>query len=149
VFATGKDITINVNNLRYRTWKRLLDHAGLPSGTRMHDLRHSTATLPLSRSVPVKVVSEMLGHADVGITLSIYAHVLPGMQGRCCQRSGRGSRIALRRTRSRSERFGGCWKYPVTRLSCTRLIPSTFYRIQSGKCASRKERELCTLTPNA
>ena len=46
----------------------------------MHDLRHSTATLLLSRSVPVKVVSEMLGHADVGITLSIYAHVLPGMQ---------------------------------------------------------------------
>jgi integrase len=80
VFATGKDTTINVNNLRYRTWKRLLDHAGLPSGTRMHDLRHSTATLLLSRSVPVKVVSEMLGHADVGITLSIYAHVLPGMQ---------------------------------------------------------------------
>jgi len=34
----------------------------------------------LSRSVPIKVVSEMLGHADVGITLSIYAHVLPDMQ---------------------------------------------------------------------
>jgi integrase len=37
-------------------------------------------TALLSRSVPVKVVSEMLGHADVGITLLIYAHVLPGMQ---------------------------------------------------------------------
>jgi integrase len=53
---------------------------GLPSGTRMHDLRHSAATLLLSRSVPVKVVSEMLGHADVSTTLSIYAHVLPDMQ---------------------------------------------------------------------
>ena len=46
----------------------------------MHDLRHSAATLLLSKSVPVKVVSEMLNHADVGITLSIYAHVLPNMQ---------------------------------------------------------------------
>jgi site-specific recombinase XerD len=35
----------------------------------------------LSRGVPVKVVSEMLGHADVSTTLSIYAHVLPDMQG--------------------------------------------------------------------
>ena len=80
VFATAKDTTINVNNLRYRTWKKLLGRAGLPSTTRMHDLRHSAATLLLSRGVPVKVVSEMLGHADVGITLSIYAHVLPNMQ---------------------------------------------------------------------
>lgn len=40
----------------------------------------SSATLLLSRGVPVKVVSEMLGHADVGITLSVYAHVLPDMQ---------------------------------------------------------------------
>ena len=77
MFAIGKDTTINVNNLRYRTWKRLLEGAGLPSTTRMHDLKHSTATLLLSRSVPVKVVSEMLGHADVGITLSIYATCYP------------------------------------------------------------------------
>jgi integrase len=80
VFATNKGTTINPNNLRFRSWKWLLDHAGLPSGTRMHDLRHSAATLLLSRSVPIKVVSEMLGHADVSITLSIYAHVLPDMQ---------------------------------------------------------------------
>jgi integrase len=80
VFATNKGTTINPNNLRFRSWKRLLDYAGLPSGTRMHDLRHSAATLLLSRGVPIKVVSEMLGHADVSITLSVYAHVLPDMQ---------------------------------------------------------------------
>jgi len=77
MLATGKDTTINVNNLRYRTCKRLLERAGLPSPTRIHDLKHSTATLLLSRRVPVKVVSEMLGHADVGITLSIYATCYP------------------------------------------------------------------------
>lgn len=42
----------------------------------------TVATLLLTRSVPVKVVSEMLGHANVGITLSIYGHVLPHMQNR-------------------------------------------------------------------
>ena len=46
----------------------------------MHDLRHSAATSLLSRGMPIKVVSEMLGHADVSITLSIYAHVLPEMR---------------------------------------------------------------------
>jgi integrase len=37
--------------------------------------------LLLGKGVPVKVVSEMLGHADSSITLSVYAHVLPDMQG--------------------------------------------------------------------
>jgi len=80
IFCTNRGTCINVNNLRNRTWKQLLERAELPSSTRMHDLRHSAATLLLSRGVPVKVVSEMLGHADVSITLSIYAHVLPDMQ---------------------------------------------------------------------
>ncbi len=80
VFCTGSGKPINPSNLRNRSWKRLLECAGLPPSTRLHDIRHSTATLLLSRGVPVKVVSEMLGHADVGITLSVYAHVLPDMQ---------------------------------------------------------------------
>ena len=80
VFCTASGNPINVSNLRNRSWKRLLERADLPSATRLHDIRHSTATLLLSRGVPVKVVSEMLGHADVSITLSIYAHVLPDMQ---------------------------------------------------------------------
>ena len=80
VFPTGRGTTINVNNLRYRSWKQLLERAHLPSGTRIHDLRHSEATLLLSKGVSIKVVSEMLGHSNVSITLSIYALVLPDMQ---------------------------------------------------------------------
>jgi integrase len=45
-----------------------------------HDLRHTHATLLLANGVPVKVVSERLGHATVTITMEIYQHVLPGMQ---------------------------------------------------------------------
>lgn len=47
---------------------------------RVHDLRHTHATLLLRAGVPVKVVSERLGHASVTITLEIYQHVMPGMQ---------------------------------------------------------------------
>ena len=45
-------------------------------------MRHSCISLLLARGVPVKVVSELAGHADVPITFSVYGHVLPDMQGR-------------------------------------------------------------------
>jgi len=51
---------------------------GLPR-IRLHDCRHTAATLMLAAGTPVKVVSEVLGHSSVTTTLSIYAHVLPGM----------------------------------------------------------------------
>ena len=46
---------------------------------RLHDLRHTAASLMLANGEQVKVVSEMLGHSSVTITLDIYAHVMPGM----------------------------------------------------------------------
>ena len=54
--------------------------AGLSAETRFHDLRHTCATLLLSRNVNPKIVSEMLGHANIAITLDTYSHVLPDMQ---------------------------------------------------------------------
>ncbi len=48
---------------------------------RFHDLRHTAATLLLSRDVHPKICSEMLGHANVSITLDVYSHCLPNMQG--------------------------------------------------------------------
>ena len=46
----------------------------------LHDLRHTHATLLLKAGVHVKVVSERLGHANVAFSMSVYQHVLPGMQ---------------------------------------------------------------------
>jgi integrase len=57
----------------------LVEAAGLPR-IRLHDLRHTHATLSLQAGVPVKVVSERLGHASTSFTLDVYAHVIPGMQ---------------------------------------------------------------------
>jgi integrase len=47
---------------------------------RLHDLRHTHATILLRAGVPVKVISERLGHASPMITLTVYAHVMPAMQ---------------------------------------------------------------------
>jgi len=47
---------------------------------RLHDLRHTHATLLLANGENPKVVSERLGHASVAFTLTVYAHVLPGFQ---------------------------------------------------------------------
>jgi integrase len=60
-----------------RAFKPLLRRHGLPE-IRFHDLRHAAASLMLSRGVPPLVVSRMLGHTNVGTTLNIYGHLLPG-----------------------------------------------------------------------
>lgn len=56
-----------------------LKAASLPIIT-FHDLRHTCATLLLQAGVHPKIVSERLGHANIGITLTTYSHVLPNRQ---------------------------------------------------------------------
>jgi len=72
----GKPINPNAITLAFR---RIIRKAGLKH-IRVHDLRHTHATLMLKAGVHPKIVSERLGHANIGITLDIYSHVLPGMQ---------------------------------------------------------------------
>lgn len=60
-----------------KRFKALAAAAALPV-IRFHDIRHTYATAALLAGVPVKVVSQRLGHSDVRITLMIYAHVMPG-----------------------------------------------------------------------
>jgi integrase len=55
---------------------------------RLHDLRHSHATLGLAASIPAKVMSERLGHGTVAITLDLYSHVMPGMQEEAAAKLG-------------------------------------------------------------
>jgi integrase len=61
------------------TFKAHLRRAGLPQTTRFHDLRHTCATLLLRQGVNPKFVQELLGHADISLTLYVYSHVLPDM----------------------------------------------------------------------
>ena len=64
-----------------QTFDRLVRRADLPV-IRLHDLRHTQATLLIDAGVPVKVVSERLGHATAAFTIETYQHVLPSMQTR-------------------------------------------------------------------
>lgn len=63
--------------LRY--FKKALQECNLPD-IRIHDLRHSYATLLLSKNISPKVASGMLGHSDTRTTLDIYSHLLTNMQ---------------------------------------------------------------------
>ncbi|MER9456984.1 tyrosine-type recombinase/integrase [Mesorhizobium sp. M0478] len=60
-------------------WVRVLGKTSLPR-IRFHDLRHTHATQMLSAGIHPKIASERLGHSNIGITLDLYSHVMPGMQ---------------------------------------------------------------------
>lgn len=72
----GSPLTSNVLHHQFHA---LLDKLGLPS-IRFHDLRHTNATLMLRNAVPAKIVSAMLGHSSIGITMDTYSHVMTDMQ---------------------------------------------------------------------
>ena len=80
VFPNEAGSPLNPSNLRNRSFKRVKARSGVRQDLRFHDLRHTCATLLLSEGVNVKVVSELLGHASITITLNTYSHVLPDMQ---------------------------------------------------------------------
>jgi integrase len=77
IFTRPDGRTIAVQTV-YNGWHRLLERAGVPP-VRPHDARHTTATLLLGQGVHPKLVSEMLGHATVAITLDLYSHATPAM----------------------------------------------------------------------
>ena len=62
-----------------KMWDQLVAEHG-PRRIRLHDLRHTHASILLKSNVPVKVVSERLGHSSPAFTMTVYQHVLPGMQ---------------------------------------------------------------------
>ena len=71
----------------------LVKKAGIPH-VRLHDMRHTHATLMLKEGVNPKTVAERLGHASVVITLDTYSHVLPGLQEEAAAKFEEGMRKA-------------------------------------------------------
>ena len=78
VFASQTGKTMSASNVVNRHFRPLLKRAGL-ARIRLHDLRHTCATLLLIKGVHPKFVQELLGHANISITLDTYGHVIPGM----------------------------------------------------------------------
>ena len=78
VFANSVGKPRSSQHVTRRSFAPLLTRLELPP-IRFHDLRHTAATLLLGEGIHPKVVSEMLGHASVQITLDTYSHVTPTM----------------------------------------------------------------------
>jgi integrase len=56
-----------------------VEKSGLPR-IRLHDLRHTWATLALHQGIHPKVVSERLGHSTIAMTMDVYSHAVPNLQ---------------------------------------------------------------------
>ncbi|OAI42135.1 hypothetical protein AYO38_11680 [bacterium SCGC AG-212-C10] len=77
VFTTGTGEPLDGHNVRHY-FQRHLSRLKLPH-QRFHDTRHACATFLLSQGVPARVVSEMLGHSQVSLTLDTYSHVVTSL----------------------------------------------------------------------
>ncbi len=88
VFTTEIGTPLDEGNVYQRVWLPLLERAGLPP-RRLHDARHTHASLLLDQGENIKVVQERLGHADVRITLQTYSHLMPGAQRQAADRLDR------------------------------------------------------------
>jgi integrase len=78
VFTDGDGNPLHPHALS-QAFERVARRAGVPV-IRLHDLRHTHGSLLIKEGVPVKVVRERLGHANIAFTIQTYQHVLPGMQ---------------------------------------------------------------------
>jgi integrase len=72
-----------------RQFARDVERCGQVPAIRLHDLRHTHATILLTEREPVHVVSQRLGHASAVVTMTVYAHVLPGSQREAADRFAR------------------------------------------------------------
>ncbi len=79
VFCQPNGKPVHAHNIVQRDFRRVIKRAKVPR-IRFHDLRHCHATHMLRVGVNPKIVQERLGHSTTAFTLSVYSHVLPGMQ---------------------------------------------------------------------
>ena len=68
-----------------RHFRKTLAIAGIEGAWRVHELRHSAASLLLAQGVPLHVVSELLGHASIRVTKDVYGHLVAADKDRAAQ----------------------------------------------------------------
>lgn len=84
IFTTSIGTPLDGRNVSHR-FASLTAAAGLRR-IRFHDLRHSAATLMLAQGVAPRVIMETLGHSQIGMTMDLYAHVIPALQREAADR---------------------------------------------------------------
>ena len=77
VFGAPGGGPLDTHNFRARVWIPAAGRAGL-AGLRLHDLRHTCASLAIAAGADIKVIQRMLGHTSAAMTLDRYGHLMPG-----------------------------------------------------------------------
>jgi integrase len=75
VFTSYRGDPIRLQNFRRRVWEPAVTRAGLPDGLRIHDMRHTAASILVNAGVPMKSVQEHLGHSSITVTMDRYSHL--------------------------------------------------------------------------
>jgi len=81
VFVNREGRPVDPGNIHSRVMRRVCDAAGLRK-IRLHDFRHTYATIALQAGAPIEAVSKSLGHSSIKITIDIYAHYIPSRDTR-------------------------------------------------------------------
>lgn len=79
VFTSARGQPIRQNNFYRRHFTPAVARAGLPTGTRFHDLRHTCAALLIAQGAHPKAIAELLGHSTITVTLDRYGHLFPSL----------------------------------------------------------------------
>ena len=77
VFTAPRGGPLGIANFRQRVWWPALDAASLPRSIRIHDMRHTCASLLIRQGVHPKAIQHHLGHSSINITMDRYGHLLP------------------------------------------------------------------------
>lgn len=80
VFTTKTGADLRIGNFRRRVWWPALDASELDRSVRIHDLRHTCASILIARGAHAKAIQQHLGHSSISITFDVYGHLLPDEQ---------------------------------------------------------------------
>ncbi|HET9778081.1 MAG TPA: site-specific integrase [Propionibacteriaceae bacterium] len=86
VFTTAVGKPVSPRN-DYRDFRKIIERAGLRC-VRLHDLRHTAASLMLAQDVSPRVIMEVLGHSQISITMNTYSHISEAQSREAANRMG-------------------------------------------------------------
>jgi len=77
VFTSPQGQPLRNSNFRRQVWYKAVAAAGLPDGLRIHDLRHTCASLLIAQGAHPKAIQVHLGHSSISVTMDRYGHLFP------------------------------------------------------------------------
>jgi integrase len=86
VFTTAAGTPVSPRN-DYRDFRKIIERAGLRR-VRLHDLRHTAASLMLAQDVSPRVIMEVLGHSQISVTMNTYSHISEAQSREAADRMG-------------------------------------------------------------